>query len=71
VTRREQDELYLLVGQAFELKGSPYFHDACKAIAHWHERRRQARLERGHASIGDLVRLLRETDPARSRRQTA
>lgn len=67
MTPRELDELYLRVGQAWELKarGSPYFFDACGEIENWHERRRLARLEREHADAGRVVRVLRETRPDR------
>ncbi len=67
MTRREQRELYLLVGQAFELKGSPYLVDACEAIVAWNARRGLARLERAQGEIARLKRLLRETDPDRLR----
>jgi hypothetical protein len=61
----EANALYLLVGQAWELKesGSPYFIDACRAIIDWHERRPLARLESKEEDIGRLVQLLRETNP--------
>jgi len=44
--RAEDDELRGLLGQAFELRGSPYSTDACRAIVDWHERRHLRRLER-------------------------
>jgi hypothetical protein len=42
---RESDELYELVAQAWELRGSPYFRDACEAVVEWHQRRRLRRIE--------------------------
>jgi hypothetical protein len=69
----EDEQLYLLVGQAFELKGSPYFLDACQAIVDWNDRRLLTRIERKQEEIARLVRLLRETDPDRisTRRKAA
>jgi hypothetical protein len=63
----QDDELYLRVGQAWELgvAGSPYFVDACQAIVEWHDRRPLARLERRKQELAGLVRLLHETDPDR------
>jgi hypothetical protein len=66
VTRHEQNELYRLVGQAWELRGSPYYVDALQAIVDWHERRRLARLEREREETGRLVLLLRETGAGRA-----
>jgi hypothetical protein len=64
----EDEELYLLVGQAFELKGSPYYIDAIQAIVDWDDRRLLARLERKQE---ELARLVRKTDPNRTRRNAA
>ncbi len=63
MTPHEENRLYLLCGQAWELRDSPYFADSVAAIVEWHERRRLARLERLYEQTGRLVRLLRETDP--------
>jgi hypothetical protein len=74
VTRDEQLELYALVVQAFELRGTPYLVDACTAIEQWHERRPLTALERRQAreaELADLVQLLRETEPTRLRRKAA
>lgn len=67
----EERELAALVGQAFELKGSPYLLDACAAIAEWHDRRHIRRFERRQRERAVLVQLLHETDPSRRRRQRA
>jgi hypothetical protein len=39
-------ELAHLVGQAWELRGTPYIYDACAAIVDWHDRRLMRRWER-------------------------
>src|SRR5436309_3228703 len=59
------EHLMALVVQALELKGTPYFIDACQAIVDAHEREPLTRLERRHEEIGSLVRLLRETNSTR------
>jgi hypothetical protein len=45
MTRREQVELYALICQAWELRGTPYLRDACQAIVDWNERRPLTALE--------------------------
>jgi hypothetical protein len=42
----EDEELYALVLQAFDLRGGPYLIDAATAIVDWHERRHLRWLER-------------------------
>lgn len=42
----EELALFALVSQAFELRQTPYLHDAVEAIADWHDRRHLRRYER-------------------------
>lgn len=62
----ELQELRGLVGQAFELRGSPYIFEAVGAIEEWHDRRHVRRLEQAQERSARwlrLLRLLRETAP--------
>jgi hypothetical protein len=54
--------LMRLVWQAWDLKDTPYFIDACKAIVDWWERERPARIET-YWRHERLIQLLRETAP--------
>jgi hypothetical protein len=71
--RHEDEQLYRLVGQAFELKGSPYYYDAIEAIVDWIDQRLLRRLEHKQEEIARFLRLVSETDPdrIRSRRKAA
>jgi hypothetical protein len=68
----DERELRVLTDQAWELRDSPYFLDACAAIVEWFERRHLRRFERGEelraaarrARNAHLIALLRETNPA-------
>jgi hypothetical protein len=60
MTPSEDERLYLLVGQAWELRHCGYFTDACQAIVDWQERRRLARLELTEDTWARIVRLYRE-----------
>jgi hypothetical protein len=51
VTRREREELYALVVQAWELREGPYLREAVAAIVEWHERRPLTRLERDQGRL--------------------
>lgn len=64
-TPQDDAELFALVVQAFQLRGSPYFIDACAAIADWHDRRQLAALDRRQKLNARLIELLRETAPER------
>lgn len=71
----ELDELYARVAPAHDLSlaGSGYVHDAVAEIVRWFEDRRLARFERTREAQalerrrrnGELIRLLKETDPDR------
>ena len=39
MTPAEEQELRVLVDQAFDLRGTDYLIDACQAIIDWHDRR--------------------------------
>jgi hypothetical protein len=67
MNHEDEIELRALVITAMDLRGGPYFRDACEAIVDWHERRHLRALERRHARDAALVRLMRETDPYRNR----
>jgi hypothetical protein len=71
VTRDEESELRALVGIAWERRGEPDYRAALEAIVDWHDRRHIRAYERRQRQIAWLVQLLRETDPARSRKQAA
>lgn len=57
--------LYALVSQAWELRNSPYFPDALAAILDWYDRLGLTIHEKRQDHIAKVVRLLRQTDPAR------
>jgi hypothetical protein len=59
MTRYELAQLYVRVGQAWELRGSPYFVDACQAIVDWDDRRALARLELELEKTARAILLLR------------
>jgi hypothetical protein len=59
-------KLEALVGQAFELRDSPYLRDAVEAIVEHHDRRALTEFERRQQQLADLRRLLRETAPRRA-----
>jgi hypothetical protein len=63
--------LRALVGQAWELRETPYFHDALVAIETWFDSRHVEAFERKQERCAQLVRLLRETDPASLSRYAA
>ncbi len=67
MTPAEERELFRLVSQAWDLRDTPYVHDAVEAIITWHETRVVRELDRRDEELGRLIRLLRETDPARLR----
>ena len=67
----EEEELRAFVLQAWELRGTPYLVDAVAAIVDWAERLPLTRLERRQGRHAWLVRLLRETDSARSSERAA
>jgi hypothetical protein len=67
----EELELAALVGYAWERRAEPDFRAAIEAIIDWHDRRQIRAFERRRRSRVALVQLLRETDPARSRRLSA
>ena len=48
-----------LVGQAWELRNTPYALDACEAIADWVDRQHVRDLERRQPGNAQLVRVLR------------
>ncbi len=58
-------ELRALVSQAFELRGGPWVVEAVGEILNWHDRRQLRWLERRQTRQAAIIRLLRETDPAR------
>ena len=60
----EELELAALVAQAFELRETPYSHDAAAAIEAWWERRHIRAFERRQRSHAALIQLLRETAPS-------
>lgn len=60
------DLLMALIVQAIELKGTPYFFDACRAIIDAHDRAPLTRLERREERNARFVRLLHETNPNRT-----
>jgi hypothetical protein len=68
-----EDELELraLVGLAWERRGGPDFRAAVEAVVDWHDRRQIRAWERKQRQLDYLVQVLRETDPARSRREAA
>jgi hypothetical protein len=63
LSRREERELYALVLQADELRGTPDLVDAARAIVDWHARLPLTRLERDLAERAWLARVLRECQP--------
>ena len=63
--RWDQTVLRALVVQAFDLRESPYFIDGCQEIVDAHGRLPLALLEHRQERNERLIRLLRETDPAR------
>lgn len=65
------DLLMALIVQAIELKGTPYFFDACRAIIDAHDRAPLTRLEQRQTRNARFVRLLRETDLNRTRMRNA
>ncbi len=65
------EHLRALVLQAWEFRGSPYLVDAVKAIVDAHERAPLTLLERRQERTGRLVRVMRQTDPARIARRRA
>src|SRR2546423_14854211 len=60
----EEAELRALVYQAYELRDSPYMHDACQAIVDWYERLPLTRYERNQDAqmvcrqVSELVELV-------------
>jgi hypothetical protein len=71
MSRDEELELRALVGIAWEQRGEPGYRPALEAIVDWHDRRHIRRFQRKQRQLAALVLLLRETDPARSRRRPA
>jgi hypothetical protein len=67
----EELELAALVGIAWERRGKSDFREAVEEVVDWHDRRHIRAYERKRRELSALVLLLRETDPARSRRKTA
>lgn len=61
----DEDELRVLVEQAWELRNSPYYLDACAAVEDWHDRRHLRRFDRRQEGNARMILLLRETDPDR------
>jgi hypothetical protein len=59
----EDEQLRALVVQAFDLRGTPYLVDACRAIVDWYERRHLRQLEREQGEHAAWVRLFRECQP--------
>jgi hypothetical protein len=55
-----EEQLRALVGQAFELRETPYCRDAVDAIVEWHARRYLRRLEHEQERAAELAQLLRE-----------
>jgi hypothetical protein len=66
------------VHRAFDLKGKPGFREACERVVHLHAiaplielrdeiREAEQRLEARKQQRADLIALLRDTDPAKSR----
>jgi hypothetical protein len=68
----EELELAALCGIAWERRDDPeQLRAAIEAIVDWHDRRFVRAWERRQRELAALVLLLRETDPARSRRRQA
>jgi hypothetical protein len=70
LTPNEELELRALVGYAWERRGQAEFRAAVAAILDWHDRRYIREYERRQRSTAAVLRVLRETDPARARRPT-
>ena len=68
--RDDELELRALVGIAWEHRGAADFREHVERIADWHDRRYIRAFERRVRSRAALMQLLRETDPALSRRVT-
>jgi hypothetical protein len=71
MTADEELELRALVGYAWERRGKPGFREAVEAIVDWHDRQHIRAYERRQRSTAVVLQVLRETDPAKSRRQAA
>jgi hypothetical protein len=67
----EELELAALCATAWERRGEPEFCEHIAAIIDWHDRRHLRAYERRQREVAALVRLLRETDPARSQQRRA
>lgn len=74
-TSSEELEFEALFGVAWALRGTPAFRPAIETIADWNadrlSRRAQVALAHRHVELEQLVRLLRETDPARATEREA
>jgi hypothetical protein len=68
MTNRELRELRRLTDQAFDLRGGPYYIDACRAIGDWWELRYSRSIEREEEQLA-LLRVLDSTDPDRIMRR--
>jgi hypothetical protein len=69
--RAEELELAALCGLAHEARDGPEARPSIDAIVDWHDRRYIRAWERKQRSSALVLQVLRETDPARSRRRTA
>jgi hypothetical protein len=60
--RPSEAQLRVLVGQAFELRDTPYLRDACDAIVDAWDRRHVTDAER-RPTLAELVALMRDPKP--------
>jgi hypothetical protein len=68
----DEEQLAALAGYAWERRAAePDFREAVDAILDWHDRRQIRAYERRQRSTAAVLQVLRETDPARSRRPAA